>query len=258
MSPQSLRDRAIAAAKRHLPAGLRNRVVRAQRALHLQWPPAGTVRFGSLRRLTPISPIFGLDRGVPIDRYYIDRFLDRHRLDIRGRAMEFGDTTYLDRFGDDRVRQKDVFSYVPSAAATIVGDLTGPDVVAPGAFDCIVCTQTVQMIYDIRLAVKRLHAMLKPGGVLLVTSNGIIKTGRHLDTDGWGEYWHITQQAARSLFAENFDGDASVEGYGNVLSATCALHGLAASELTTEELDYADRDYDVIVAVRAVKRRTKD
>ena len=252
MSP--LRDRAIAAAKRYLPSGLRNRVVETQRALHLQWPPAGAVRFGHLRRLTPISPIFGFDRGVPIDRYYIDRFLDRHRLDIRGRAMEFGDTTYLDRFGDNRVRQKDIFSYVPSAVATIVGDLTGPAVLAANSFDCIVCTQTVQMIYDIGLAVRRLHAMLKPGGVLLLTSNGIIRTGRHLDTDGWGEYWHITQQAARSLFAENFDGGATIEGYGNVLSATCALHGMAASELTDEELNHADRDYDVLVAVRAVKR----
>lgn len=253
MSRRSLRDHAIDAAKRHLPKGVRHWVVRVQRALRLQWPPAGTVRFGSLRRLTPISPIFGLDRGMPIDRYYIERFLNRHRLDIQGRALEFGDTVYLDRFGDDRVRRKDVFSYVDSPGATIVGDLTGPTTLAPNAFDCIVCTQTVQMIYDIRLAIRRLHAMLKPGGVLLLTSNGIIKTGRHLDSDGWGEYWHLTQQAARSLFAENFEGDAVVEGYGNVLSATCALHGLVSAELTPQELDHADRNYDVIVAVRAVK-----
>jgi hypothetical protein len=29
-----------------------------------------TVRFGLLRRLTPISRSFGMDRGEPIDRYY--------------------------------------------------------------------------------------------------------------------------------------------------------------------------------------------
>jgi hypothetical protein len=109
------------------------------------------------------------------------------------------------------------------------------------------------MIYDIRLAVRRLHAMLKPGGVLLLTANGIVRTGRHLDTDGWGEYWHITQQAARSLFEENFDGEWMVEGFGNVLSAVASLHGLASAELTSEELDAKDRGYDVLVAVRAVK-----
>jgi hypothetical protein len=95
--------------------------------------------------------------------------------------------------------------------------------------------------------------MLKPGGVLLVTSHGISKIGRHLDTDKWGEYWRITQAGARALFRDHFVGSSEVVGYGNVLSAISTLHGLAATELTKEELDHADRDYDVIVGIRAVK-----
>lgn len=250
---RSIRDRAIALAKRSLPPGVRNWVVRTQRRLHLQWPPAGTVRFGSFRRLTPISPVFALDRGFPIERYYIEAFLERNRMDIRGRALEFGDTFYLDKFGENRVTRADVFSYVPAPGATIVGDLTGPGELPRSAFDCIVCTQTVQMIYDIRGAIHRLHSMLKPGGVLLLTSHGVSRIGRHLDKDGWAEYWHISQQAARSLFEENFDGSAEVSGYGNVLTAMCALHGLAAGELRQDELDHKDRDFDVIVTVRAVR-----
>ena len=38
-------------------------------------PPVGEVRFGSLRMVTPISTNWGLDRGLPIDRYYIERAL---------------------------------------------------------------------------------------------------------------------------------------------------------------------------------------
>jgi hypothetical protein len=109
------------------------------------------------------------------------------------------------------------------------------------------------MIYDVRLAVRRLYSMLKPGGVLLLTTHGTSKVGRYLDRDGWAEYWHVTRQAACSLFEENFSGPCSVEGYGNVLAATCALHGLASEELTAAELDYVDRDFDVIVGVRAVR-----
>jgi hypothetical protein len=36
--------------------------------------------------LEPISRAFGYDRGTPIDRYYLDRFLDEHNGDIRGRV----------------------------------------------------------------------------------------------------------------------------------------------------------------------------
>lgn len=254
-SRRSLRDRAIDLAKHHLPPWVRNGVVKLQRALRLQWPPRGTVRFGSFRRLTPISPVFALDRGFPIERWYIERFLDARREDIRGVTMEFGDTFYLDKFGGDGVEVKDVFSYVEAPGATIVGDLTGDAPLPEGRFDCIVCTQTIQMIYDIEGAVRRLHAMLKPGGVLLLTTHGTSKVGRHLDTDGWAEYWHLTQEAARQLFARNFDGEIEVEGWGNVLSATCALHGLASEELTREELEYRDRDFDVIIGVRAVRAR---
>ena len=45
----------------------------------------------------------------------------------------------------------------------------------------------------------------------------------------------------------------SVEGYGNVLTATAALHGLASEELSASELAYRDRDYDVIIGIRAVR-----
>lgn len=253
MAGTSLRDRAILVAKRVLPPGARNAVVRLQRGLRLQWPPRGTVRFGSFRRLTPISPIFAIDRGLPIERYYIERFLEARRDDVRGVAMEFGDTFYLDKFGGERVSTREVFSYVEAEGATVVGDLTGEVAPSVQPLDCIVCTQTIQMIYDIELSVRRLCDMLKPGGVLLLTTHGTSKVGRHLDTDGWAEYWHLTQQAVRTLLERNFDGTCEVEAYGNVLAATSALHGLAASELTPEELDYKDRDFDVIIGARCVR-----
>jgi len=249
----SLRDQAIAAAKKFLPAGFRRQVVGVQRTLHLQWPPVGAVRFGSFRRLTPISPIFAIDRGQPIERYYIERFLDRCRADFRGRGMEFGDTFYLDKFGADLFDQKDAFSVVAAPGVTIVGDLQGDGPLPVAAFDCIVCTQTLQMIVDMPAAIRRLHSMLKPGGVLLVTTHGISKIGRHLDTDHWAEYWHMTQEGARALFRNHFAGTSEIVGYGNVLAAISTLHGLAATELTKEELDHADRNYDVIVGIRAVK-----
>jgi ubiquinone/menaquinone biosynthesis C-methylase UbiE len=111
------------------------------------------------------------------------------------------------------------------------------------------------MIYDMRAALKHLYRILKPGGVLLLTSHGISKIGRRLGRDAWGEYWHITTQSAERLFAETFpSAEVEVGSYGNVLTAMCVLHGLASEELSPRELDHVDPDFEVIVTVRAVKR----
>jgi SAM-dependent methyltransferase len=165
-----------------------------------------------------------------------------------------GDASYTRKFGGDRVMQSDVLSVVASPGATIVADLTCADEIPADTFDCIILTQTLQMIYDMRAALRHLYRILKPGGVLLVTSHGISKIGRRLGRDDWGEYWHITSQSAAALFAETFpDADVEVGSYGNVLTAMCALHGLASEELTPSELDHMDPDFEVIVTVRARK-----
>lgn len=217
----------------------------------------GRVRFGSLRRLEPVSGHFGFERGTPIDRYYIEAFLARHADDIRGRVLEFGDARYTRRFGGDRVERSDVLDLVPeNPQATIVADLTHAGEIPSASFDCIVCTQTLQMIYDIRAAVAELGRLLAPGGTLLVTAHGTSKTGRHVGSDPWGEYWRITVDSARELLREVFPPErVSVESFGNVLAAIAALEGIAAEELHREELDYRDRDYEVVIAARAVKER---
>ncbi len=47
----------------------------------------GLINFGDLRRLTPVSKEFGFERGLPIDRYYIEKFLAEHTSDIQGRVF---------------------------------------------------------------------------------------------------------------------------------------------------------------------------
>jgi len=110
------------------------------------------------------------------------------------------------------------------------------------------------MIYDIRTALAHLWRILKPGGVLLVTSHGISKIGRREGIDPWGEYWRLTAQSANRLFQEFFPStNIKIEVYGNVLSAIASLHGLAVEELNQNELDYSDPDYEVLITIRAVK-----
>jgi hypothetical protein len=251
-----LQDAARGVATVALPLSLRQWLRAQQRKYKLQGVPVGTVEFGSLRRLSPISPIFGKDRDLlSVERYYIERFLEEHAADIRGRALELGDPYYIMKFGGDRVTRPDVLHYVPgNPQATIVADLTSAENIPDDSFDCIIITQTLQMIYDVRAAISTLHRILKPGGVVLATSHGISRVARREGVDDWGEYWHFTSQSSRRLFGEVFAPAAvTVQTYGNVLSACANLHGLGSGEISQTEIDYNDPNYEIIIGVRAVK-----
>jgi SAM-dependent methyltransferase len=238
-----------------IPTEIR-RWLRGQQQRHrIQRLRVGTTEFGSLRRVSPISRVFGLDRGLPIDRYYIERFLSEHQAQIRSHVLEIGDDYYTRKFGGDRVNKSDVLHVSGgNPKATLIADLARADAIPSNIFDCIICTQTLQMIYDFRAALGHLYRILNPGGVLLMTCHGISKIARREGADAWGEYWRFTSQSARRMFEEVFlPANVSVGVYGNVLAAIACLHGLAVEELEREELDYLDPDYEVLISVRAIK-----
>src|SRR5215216_5640222 len=217
------------------------------------WPPVGTVRFGSLRRLSPVSRDWGFDRGQPVDRYYIEQFLTAHAADIRGRVLEIDNSNYTRAFGGDRVTQSDVLHISDwGPGVTMVGDLTKLGNVESDLFDCVIVTQTLQLIWDYQAALRTIHRILRPGGVALVTVPAINKSRDEMGA--FGDYWAFRTLSAQRLFAELFPADqVTVTGYGNVLAAVAFFHGLAAGELTREELDHSDPAYQVLIGVRARK-----
>jgi glycosyltransferase involved in cell wall biosynthesis/SAM-dependent methyltransferase len=214
-----------------------------------------TVRFGSLRQLTPISRNWGFDRGLPVDRYYIEAFLARHAGDVRGRVLEIEDNSYTRRFGGDRVAISDVLHVAEgNPRATIVGDLTCADHIPSDTFDCFILTQTLHIIYDTRAVLRTIHRILKPGGVLLATFPGISRISHDEWAGSW--FWGFTTASSRRLFEEAFSApNVEVEAHGNVLAAISFLHGVAAEELRKEELDYFDPDYELLITVRAAKAK---
>lgn len=252
LGAENMKERLKSLVRRTLPRPV-YRWLRARRHGQNYRPAVGEVSFGDLRRVTPISRIFGFDRGQPVDRYYIEGFLARNADDVKGRVLEVGDDTYTRRFGGARVTRGDVL-YVSEGnpQATIVADLSRADHIPSEIFDCIILTQTLHLVYDVRAAISTLRRILRPGGVLLATFPGISQ----IDHYDWGGswYWAFTALSARRLFEEVFSAsDLKIETYGNVLAAISFLQGLAAEELRKEELDYNDADYEVTIAVRAVK-----
>jgi SAM-dependent methyltransferase len=221
------------------------------------WPPVGWVRFGNFRRLTPIDADFGNGRGLEIDRYYIEKFLAGQSADIHGRVLEIKHATYTRRFGGERVTQSDVLHPLPgNPDANVIADLTDADHLPSNVYDAIIFTQTLQVIYDIRAAVRTLYRIMKPGGVLLATASGMAKLSRE-DFEKWGEYWRFTSLSARNLFGEFFPPEnVSVKAFGNVLAAISFLEGLAREDLRQAELDAFDPEFEILIAVRAIKPGT--
>jgi SAM-dependent methyltransferase len=158
------------------------------------------------------------------------------------------------RYGEARVERSEVLhARSGNPKATYVGDLMVGATLPVAAFDCFMCTQTLNVIPDLPAAMSTLHRIPKPGGVLLATVPGISKV--YHDDDGlWGDYWHLTIRSVDWLAQRTF-GPAgfTIQARGNALSATAFIQGVAAEELTPAELDVTDPDYPVSIALRAVK-----
>jgi FkbM family methyltransferase len=211
-----------------------------------------TAPLKEINRVEPISRLFGFDRGTPIDRYYIETFLKQSRSYIRGRVLEIGDNTYTKKYGEG-VTQSEVLNAVSSPQATIVGDLATGKNIPETAFDCIILTQTLLCIYDIKSAVQHTIKALKPGGTVLITVPGISQISRY-DMERWGDYWRFTDKSLKMLLKEaGPDCDIEIETFGNVAIAKAYLDGLALEEVPREALEYKDNDYQLILTARVTK-----
>jgi SAM-dependent methyltransferase len=212
------------------------------------------VRFGSLRRTTPVHAGFDLGRGTYIDRFYVERFLQQNSSSIRGRVLELSDNEYTRRFGGGSVTQSDILDLrADHPTATIIADLTSGDSIPSNAFDCVILTQVLNFIYDVPSAIRTVHRILKPGGCALVTVSGIAPIAPN-EMEYCGDYWRFTRLSLRRLFEEVFPAEAiTVESCGNVLAAVAFLHGLAVEELRREELEYRDPNFEVSVLLKVEK-----
>lgn len=215
-------------------------------------PRVAAVRFGDLRRVTPISSQWGFSRGGAVDRYYIEQFLAGNATDVGGRVLEVGTNTYTVQFGGQRVNRSDVLNIVPREGATFVGDLASGEFLPSNAFDCVLLTQTLHLVFDFPSALRTIERILAPGGVLLLTVPGITM----VDPGEWGSTWHysFSHHAVQRMCDQFFSGwEADVTPHGNVLAATAFLHGLGATELTRAELDHCEKEFAVVITARVVK-----
>ena len=209
-----------------------------------------SVRWGNMRRTEPFSRVWGADRGLPVDRVYIERFLAEHATDIGGHGLEVLEPIYLERFGGDRMTSVDVIDIDASnTRATIVGDLADTETLRGRRFDCVILTQTLQYIANVEPALANAYRSLAADGVMLLTVPGISQ----LETT-WDDLWRWTPLGLRQLLARALPPEAEreVTGHGNALVSTAFLMGLSADDLDEDEFE-DDPHYPLVVCARVGK-----
>lgn len=145
-------ERVVPLVMRHHLSRLRHRVFKL--GSHVEW--------GNLRTAVPFST---WGEGLPVDRYYIDSFVQSHSEYVRGHVLEVGASGYAKRFGGTRVSRIDVLDIDPrNDVATITGDLSTPGVLPESTFDCFLLLQTLQYVPDITAALQQAWESLAPGG----------------------------------------------------------------------------------------------
>lgn len=202
-----------------------------------------------------VHPFSGawFERGMPVHRYYLLKFLEQHAADIRGHCLEFQEDSYASRFGGDRIARLDILHKerdAQSAHATIIADLTADNEVRADTFDSIICTYVLHGVPEVERIVSGMHRILKPNGVLLVAVPNIT-----IKYPQYAELWRFTTDGLRYLLERSFGaGQARVSSWGNSLTAAGELRGLAVNDFSAGELDFHDPRYGLVICARAVKK----
>ena len=199
----------------------------------------------------PISQIFGLDRGTPVDRYYMDLFLKENAYIIKGKSGEFGDTHYLTKASKE-VTETICFNGEKDERNSVHLDLTDSDIDPniEGSFDTIICTNVLNFIFDIHTASKNLMRLLKPGGQAIITTAGVSAVSLY-DYSRWGDYWRLSDKALFKLFEH--DKIITNESFGNFYSCAHFLNGSAVEELNPCLLNEKNENYFILCCVLVEK-----
>lgn len=235
---------------RRLSPTTRNRI-RPHAAAVIRRLPGRRPRWGNLRRAKPFSAHYGFDRGTPVDRLYIERFLTRRAGSIGGDVLEVRSADYTRRFGRPGLRSHVVDIDASNPAATIVGDLCEAETLGDRAFDCAILTQTLQFLPDPGGALANLWRSLRPGGTLLVT----VPCAARIDHESpESDFSRWTPAGLRHLVDRSCGGaEIEIEAGGNLTAALAVLLGLAIEDMRRDDLATDDPVFPVIACAAATK-----
>ncbi|MDJ0598930.1 MAG: methyltransferase domain-containing protein [Crocosphaera sp.] len=210
-------------------------------------PSKTSLNWGDLSRQAPICQAFGLTRGNPVDRYYLRQFIQEIQEQISGKILEVGGTAKDKDFYE--INQGDSYQILNLEAGVgvdIVGDVHNPSIIEPESLDSVIIFNVLEHCYAPWIAVENIHKWLKKGGkCFAMVPNGIRVHATPVD------YWRPLPDGMKFLF-RNF-AQQQLYVYGNPMTVIASYHGIAAEELSEEELNNFHPDYPVATCIVAEK-----
>lgn len=212
--------------------------------------PADKVLLNS-RNTKPASRKFGYDRGTPIDRYWIEDFLEKNKMNIKGVVLEVTDNRYTVRYGSKNVTKSDVLDINPkNKKANIICDLRDlSKKVKNDTYDCIILTHVLGLIDNYETALTECYRILKKDGVLIFTGSSF---GPILGDEE--VHWRFNRFSAKYILGKVFGNkNVVVVAYGNALAGQALWAGLSQEDLSSDQLSVYDPQFPCMVGAIAKK-----
>jgi len=208
--------------------------------------PIGAIDFGDFKRKLPFCPQFGHFRGNPVDRYYLDRFIEQIRNEVKGVTLEIGGS----KGNRELYGLTNTTSYLTmdlnGEGLDIIGDAHDTQAVEEASLDTVLLFNVLEHCERPWVVVDNIYQWLKPRGQVFCMVPNAQRVHRVPQ-----DYWRILPDAMTSLFARF--GRRKLYVYGNPLTTLAAYYGIAAEELSREELDHYHENYPVANCIHAQK-----
>jgi SAM-dependent methyltransferase len=197
-------------------------------------------------RVLPFSRTFGMERGTPVGRSYVNHFLQANADQVRGKCLEFGNDRYRSCF--PRSTSYHVTDVVERPGVDYVCDIHSPHCLPKDHFDAVICTQVFEHLAYPEIAARSLFQILAPDGILLLTAP-FINPVHYVPTD----FRRFTPECLEMMLQDaGFDVEILDFG-GNSLVSTGILLGMVQEDFSRRELQKKDPVYPLNVLIRARK-----
>ena len=207
-------------------------------------PPFGCNGLGLFTRSEPICTEFGYSRGTPVDRYYLERFLEANTAFIRGQVLDVGSDGFTLKGFAAGLESITTIDANPDMNPDVIGDVHNRRVFRRASFDCVLLLNVLEHCRRPQVVIDNVQTWLRKGGTLLAA----IPNAQRIHA-GPVDCWRILPDGCREL-CKNWN-DVQITTFGNCATSLAALSGLAVEDLVAEIRDYQDARYPVLTCIRA-------